>query len=150
MVQTYKQNLIWKNDFSLWNYNTKVEPNSSFAQVALGNVYTKRGQYNEALKHYFEALELDPERVKAYSRIGLAFYKLNRYDRAVEFYLKSLEIDQDNVETYNKLIAAYGKQKLYFKALGIYNKAKAKGLTSKNMEANFRLLQKFIINYKMN
>lgn len=148
LILVYRQNAIWKDDFSLWNYNIKIQPESYYAQLSIGNVYTNNKQYSKALQHYLKALELNPESAKTYHAIGFLFYKLTKYDKAVEFYKKSLEYDQHNVDIYNKLIAAYGKQKLYFKALSIYNKAKVKGLSSKNIEENFVLLQKLILQQK--
>jgi Ca-activated chloride channel family protein len=60
-----------------------------------GNQADKKGNYEEALKKYQEALVFEPDNVKIHYNIGRALYKLNKYPEAVsEFQLSLLTKDK--------------------------------------------------------
>jgi Ca-activated chloride channel homolog len=55
----------------------------------------KKGNYEEALKKYQEALVFEPDNVKIHHNMGRALYKLNKYPEAVsEFQLSMLTKDR--------------------------------------------------------
>jgi tetratricopeptide (TPR) repeat protein len=64
---------------------------------------TKRGQYDEALKHYDLALAADPNFSPAHYNLGLALYDLRRFGEAVDHYREALKQQSDNPELYNNL-----------------------------------------------
>ncbi len=50
------------------------------------------GRYDEAIRYYDKALEIDPEYVYAWNGKGCALDYLRRYDEAIRCYDKALEI----------------------------------------------------------
>lgn len=47
-----------------------------------GNDYFNRGQYEDAIKCYAHAIELNPEYIDAWNNMGLAFLKIGKIDEA--------------------------------------------------------------------
>jgi len=81
-----------------------------------GNDLYKSGNYENAIKAYDNAIEIDAMNYVAWHSRGSAFYQLGKYNEAVESYNRSLEIDPYNMEVwYGKGISLY--------ELGRYNEA---------------------------
>ena len=59
------------------------------------------GNYDEALKDYDKAIELDPNYTFAYNNRGLAFYKLDKFEEALKDYDKAIELDPSYTFVYN-------------------------------------------------
>ncbi len=49
----------------------------------------KEGRYDEAIKEYTKAIELDPNYAIAYAERGQAYFKLGQYDLAILKYLST-------------------------------------------------------------
>jgi len=69
---------------------------SAFADVGSsmrrGNYLERKGEYEDALKHYQEALVQEPDNPKIHYNIGRALYRMERYDESIgEFQLGFLE-----------------------------------------------------------
>ena len=58
-----------------------------------GIAFFANGQYNEALKCYDAALEIDPNFIMALNNKGNALRMLKRYDEAIESYDKAISIE---------------------------------------------------------
>jgi tetratricopeptide (TPR) repeat protein len=56
---------------------------------------TARGSYKESLKHFNEALRLDPSMHEAYTYLGYANRKLGNYTKALSAYQQALKIFPD-------------------------------------------------------
>ena len=60
-----------------------------------GNHLERKGEYEEAIKYYQEALVQEPDNAKIHYNIGRALYRLEKYDEAIsEFQLGFLEKDR--------------------------------------------------------
>ena len=59
----------------------------------LGILCKNSGRINEALEHYEQALEFEPEDPQIYSNIGNLYRDTGNLDQALQFTLKSLELD---------------------------------------------------------
>jgi tetratricopeptide (TPR) repeat protein len=74
----------------------------SYTEIILGTSHLYVGNYDKALKHYFDALALsealdDEKQVGAvYHNIGVAYYKIKDYRRALDYYLESYRIYRAN------------------------------------------------------
>lgn len=76
-----------------------VTANAAFADVGAsmrqGNRQYEKGEYEEALQSYQEALVQEPDNPRIHYNIGRALYKMERYDEAIsEFELGCLEKDK--------------------------------------------------------
>ncbi len=93
-------------------------------------VYNIRGtakyalhQYEEAIKDYDEAIELDPQNVDTYINRGVAKDALKKYEEALADYDKAIELDPKYAEVYNNRGLAKYALYQYKEAIKDYDKA---------------------------
>ncbi len=71
----------------------------SYSWVGKGKDLEKLGQYNEAIKVYDKALELNPDNLAAETDKGDALAHLGKYDEAIAVYNKVIKINPINAES---------------------------------------------------
>jgi tetratricopeptide (TPR) repeat protein len=61
----------------------------------LGILCKSSGRIGEALDHYEQALEFEPDDPQIYSNIGNLYRNIGKLDQALQFTLKSLDLDHE-------------------------------------------------------
>jgi tetratricopeptide (TPR) repeat protein len=105
----------------------------------LASVKVDRAEYQEAIKLYEKALEIDRTTLPphhfslaaSYNNIGMVYRKMGDYSKALSYYLKDLEISEKTLPpnhpdlggSYNNIGALYYNMDDYSKALSNYEKA---------------------------
>jgi tetratricopeptide (TPR) repeat protein len=92
-LQTVMRNHVWKSDFSLWTDTIRRSPDSSQAYNNLGIALDEKGQLNEAIACFQQALRLNPNHAKAHNNLGNAYYRKGLLDEAVREYRNALSLD---------------------------------------------------------
>ena len=85
----------------------------AFAYYRAGMAAQDRGRYGEALKNYYEALQLeeDPyDRSYTLYNIGLIYGDIGRYSRALEFYHQALVLNSNLPQALNNIAVIYHSQ----------------------------------------
>jgi len=77
----------------------------------------QKGDYNEAIKQFQEALKLNPGKAEIHYNLGLTYQAKGLLNEAVEEYRKALEINPEDAETHNNLGIVYYNQGSYRKAI---------------------------------
>jgi len=72
-----------------------------------GLSFLKSQQYEEAIKAFSRAIEINPDCVEAYNNRGIAWCQKGDYDRATANYTKALEINPRCAEVYSNLGAIW-------------------------------------------
>ena len=76
---------------------TLTDPdNKALVLNAIGFVYAAQEQYDLAIRHYKEALELQPNYVIALNNLGFAYEKKQLIAQSLEVYEQSLKINPNN------------------------------------------------------
>lgn len=81
------------------------------------------GRHKEAIKHFTEALDTDPDLVDALAMRGVSFALLKKYERAIEDYDAVLQRSRDDAATYNNRAISLKNLQRRKAALRDYNKA---------------------------
>jgi len=77
-----------------------LDPSSSDAHLQLGNLYSQRNKYAEAVPEYQEALRLSPNLYDAHFRLGQAYFHVGKKDLAdKEFRVHKQLYDQHLADT---------------------------------------------------
>ena len=83
----------------------------------------RQERYNEAITHYTEAIELNPDLAEAYNNRGNAYRNTSDFDAAIADYNKAIELNPDLAEAYNNRGVAYRNTSDFDAAIADYNKA---------------------------
>jgi len=88
MSTSWLQVQIWENSVTLFQHAIAVTKQNSMAHYNLGWVYTRQGNYKEAVFHYEEALKISPNYSNAHNNLGhLLLWKGKIGDAIKEFRL---------------------------------------------------------------
>ena len=87
-----------------------------------------KGDYDQAIKDFSEAIKLDPGFDSAWNNRGLAYARKDNYDQAIKDYSEAIRLKPDYADAWYNRGLAYGK-------LGNEAKAKADFLKAEELEA---------------
>lgn len=90
--RTWQQGAIYKNEETLWWATIAVNPASWMAQNNLAIFLLHEGKTEEAIRHFEEALRLDPNYAEANYNLGNALFRLGRVEEARARYVRALEL----------------------------------------------------------
>jgi len=81
------------------------------------------GKYEEAIKYYNRALEIDPEHTRIINSKGDSLYLLQKYEEALECYNRALETDPAHIDSWGDKGTALTALKKYDGAINCFNRA---------------------------
>lgn len=102
-VATWFQVGHWRNSENLFRHAIEVTANNFVAHNNLGNALALRGQTNEAVAHYIEALRIEPNYPDPHGNLGLILASQGQIREAVAHYREALRIDPASAGTLNNL-----------------------------------------------
>ncbi len=108
LVLTRQQLGYWQDSETLFQHSLAVGGNSYIAHNNLGDALDRKGQIDEAIIHYQEAIRLKPDYAKAYNNLGNARYKKGQIDEAIRQYRQALCLAPDYAAIHNNLGIALG------------------------------------------
>lgn len=92
-------------------------------EVRKGNYRLEDGRYEEALREFSRALDVDPRSVRAYQGIGVTYLETGRLEEAVETFGKALSLDPSYAIAYADRGIALDRLGRHEEALRDYRKA---------------------------
>ena len=78
---------------------TDKKQTDQFLQDAAEKI--SRGEYEQAIKDYDKAIELNPEYATAYNNRGNAYAKLGEYDKAIDQFLELIKFTKNTPDKNN-------------------------------------------------
>ena len=85
----------WQDNETLFRQALVVTENNQIAHKSLGDALDKKGQTDEAIGHFQEAIRLKPDYAEAHSNLGTAFFQQGRADEAIRQYQEALRLKPD-------------------------------------------------------
>ena len=136
-VLTWRQTLIWQTSERLWTRVTEVDPNSSVAAIALGDLMISEGRVDDAVRHYGRGVELDPTFAGGFNNLGVALARQGNVGDAIVRYRQALALDPELGDAHTNLGIALSQQGDLDSA--ITHLARAVALDSMNADAEVNL-----------
>ena len=110
---TRQQLGYWKDDEALFRHALKVTENNYLAHKAFGDALGLKGQFDEAISQYHEALRLKPDYADAHNNLGSALCKKGQIDEAISQYREALRLKPDYPDAqYNLATLLVGKGRI--------------------------------------
>ncbi|SRR6266498_1125958 len=98
---------------------------SAFMQMNLADALARKGQSDEAMVHYEEAIQLQPNYADAYYNRGNVLFAKGRIDEAIADWEKTLQIQPNDPDAYTGLGNALLRKGSLREAIANYEKALA-------------------------
>ncbi|MGB9621227.1 MAG: tetratricopeptide repeat protein, partial [Brevinematia bacterium] len=91
--------------------------------ISEGMSFYKLENYEEAIKNFKQALDLNPNDPLPHRMIGLCYYKIQKLDDAIKYLSTSLTLEKsDNPITLSIIGNIYFRQNKYYNATLVYEK----------------------------
>ena len=89
-------------------------PKDAAVRTELGNLYFDSERYDDAIKWYSAALQLDPKNVNVSTDLAVAYYYTNQVEPALKQFDYSLSLDPKHLKSLlnQGIVLAWGKQDL--------------------------------------
>jgi len=100
----------WKDSETLFRHALAVTENNPVAHKVLGAALDKKGQTDEAIGQYQEAIRLKPGYADAHCNLGVALGKKGQTDEAISQYQETIRLKPDHVEAHYNLGNALGRK----------------------------------------
>lgn len=122
-VLTWNQSALYKDYETLFRYNVKKNPRSWAAHNNLATALEKKGEIDEAIKHYLKGVEIKPHEAQIYYNLGAIFTKKGQMDKAIAYYQQAIRLKPDFAEAHNNLGLIFASQGDSEKAFHHYTRA---------------------------
>lgn len=110
-VQTYKQNSYWQSEFTLYQREYNLAPDSEFAATSYASQLLLNGRLQEAARLFTHVIQkMNPD--SAFAHLGMAeFYRLQGdYEQAIYFFDRTITIQRGHrLDLYIALAECYEK-----------------------------------------
>jgi len=122
-TMSWQQAWGYQNETILWTDTLAVNPNCFVGYNILGHACLQKGQVDEAIQQYQNALKINPNYVEAYNNLGNALLQKRQVDQAIQQFQNALEINPNYVEASNNLGNALLQKGQVEEALQQFHKA---------------------------
>ncbi len=103
-----------------------------------GDKLYNRKKYDEAIRAYTEAIELNPNDYSFFNNRGVTFHAKGEFENAIADYTKAVEINPYHFSSYNNRGAAYEDIGIIEQAIADYRKALELEPDNKIAQANLK------------
>jgi tetratricopeptide (TPR) repeat protein len=90
----------WQNSETLWRRTLACTSRNSGAEQNLGQAIHEKGNVEEAMVHFQNALRIDPSQASVHSALGVALLEIGRADQSLISLRRALEIDPNDADAH--------------------------------------------------
>jgi len=102
-TMTWRQSLIYTDFVTLYQDTLRKNPACWMAHYNLGIALRDRGQNEQAIAHYRQAVAIRPEYVEAHYNLARLLVVKGEFKDAIAHYVKALTINPNDAEAHNNL-----------------------------------------------
>ncbi|HUI05581.1 MAG TPA: tetratricopeptide repeat protein [Verrucomicrobiae bacterium] len=100
---TWVQTHIYQDQETLWRDTLTKNPGCWLADNNLGLLLFDNGKIAEAIQHYEQAVQDEPDYVEAHNNLGVALGQVGKFNEAIACYERALRIKPDYADAHNNL-----------------------------------------------
>ncbi len=123
VLLTWRQAGMYTDKETLWRTTLARNPDCWIVHYNLGNLLGSQGRMEEAMEHYHEAIQINPNSSEALYNLGMALATTDRFEEAIESFRKAIQINPNSFEALNNLGNALAAQGRFDEAIENYRKA---------------------------
>ena len=109
LALTRQQLEHWQDSETLFRHALAVTENNDVAHNNLGTALEKKGQINEAIRQYQEAIRLKADSIEARNNLGVALGRKGQMDEAIKQFQEAIRLKPDYADPHNGLGIAFDK-----------------------------------------
>lgn len=102
-VCAWRQARYWRNSETLWTHALQCNPDSSWIEKVLGDVFYDQGRLEEAVSHYRRGAEISPNYAGLRLNFGNSLYRLSRLDEAQSHLEAAVQLDPNMADAHISL-----------------------------------------------
>lgn len=110
LICTRIQVRYWQNSVTLFRHTLAVTENNFIMHTKYGTELFKKAQLDEAVRHFNEALRINPLYPEAYKNKGRVLLEQGKYDEAIAIFAELLRARRDWPEVHYYLGVAYARK----------------------------------------
>lgn len=121
IMLTVKRNPVWRDEYSLWTDTVKKSPGKARVHYNYAVALYGKGNTEEALKEFAQAIRINPLYAEAYLNMGTQFEHQGEYSTAADYYRKALTLNPGNPSVRKSIADLSDKQGQTDEALHQYD-----------------------------
>ncbi|MFC1854374.1 tetratricopeptide repeat protein [Candidatus Dependentiae bacterium] len=110
---TLSRNSVWKSTIGFWQDAVRKAPGKARAHNNLGVALSESSQYEKAIPHFLQAVQLDKFYSDPWSNLAVAYSAGGRDDEAIDALKEGIRLSPSYPEAYNNLGTLLLKKKKY-------------------------------------
>ncbi|MFH0997709.1 MAG: tetratricopeptide repeat protein [Pseudomonadota bacterium] len=122
-VLTSFQIRYWENSITLFKHAMTSTSENFVAHHNLGFSLAQKGNYNEAIVHYYQAIRIFPGFCDPYNNLGFISYKQGNFQEGILHYQNAIACNPNSASSYYMLANLYFELKQIDKTITNYAKA---------------------------
>ena len=90
----------WQNSETLWRRTLACTSRNSGAEQNLGQAIHEKGNVEEAIMHFQNALRIDPSQASVHSALGVVLLEMGRAQQSLTYLERALELDPNDADAH--------------------------------------------------
>jgi tetratricopeptide (TPR) repeat protein len=100
---TWWQSFVWRDTETLWAHVIKTDPGGSYGHYNLAREIARKGRYQDAMRHYREALRIRPDDADSHNNLGLLLALTGQFDLSLAELQRAVQVDPRYAKGYFNL-----------------------------------------------